>query len=78
MKNVQLTFLSAILGLVLMACGGSAPGEGRKDGALDTIGVRNAEPATQQAEYTCPMHPEVTGNKGDTCPKCGMDLEKVE
>lgn len=24
--------------------------------------------------YACPMHPEVTGNKGDKCPKCGMDL----
>lgn len=33
----------------------------------------NASP--QQAQtYTCPMHPEVTGNKGDSCPKCGMDL----
>ncbi len=25
--------------------------------------------------YACPMHPEVTGNEGDTCPKCGMKLE---
>lgn len=24
--------------------------------------------------YTCPMHPEVTGNEGDKCPKCGMTL----
>lgn len=24
--------------------------------------------------YTCPMHPEVLGKKGDTCPKCGMNL----
>lgn len=24
--------------------------------------------------YTCPMHPDVTGNKGDKCPKCGMTL----
>lgn len=28
-------------------------------------------------EYACPMHPEVTGHKGDKCPKCGMSLEKV-
>ena len=25
--------------------------------------------------YACPMHPQETGRKGDTCPKCGMDLE---
>ncbi|WP_394202590.1 heavy metal-binding domain-containing protein [Shewanella waksmanii] len=31
-----------------------------------------------QAKYDCPMHPEVTGKKGDTCPKCGMNLEPVK
>ena len=25
--------------------------------------------------FACPMHPEVTGKEGDTCPKCGMMLE---
>ncbi len=24
--------------------------------------------------YTCTMHPEISGNKGDKCPKCGMTL----
>jgi len=24
--------------------------------------------------YTCTMHPEISGNKGDECPKCGMTL----
>jgi len=24
--------------------------------------------------YACPMHPEVTGKKGDKCTKCGMVL----
>ena len=28
--------------------------------------------------YACPMHPEVTGKEGDTCPKCGMKLEHNE
>lgn len=27
--------------------------------------------------YTCPMHHEVVGKKGEKCPKCGMDLVKV-
>lgn len=25
--------------------------------------------------YSCPMHPEVKGKKGDRCPKCGMELQ---
>lgn len=24
--------------------------------------------------YACPMHPEIMGNKGDKCSKCGMEL----
>ena len=35
-------------------------------------------PATdEQMAYACPMHPDITGKKGDTCSKCGMDLEEV-
>jgi Cu(I)/Ag(I) efflux system membrane fusion protein len=30
------------------------------------------------AAYTCPMHPEVRGEQGDSCPICGMDLVPVE
>jgi hypothetical protein len=33
--------------------------------------------AHQYAErYTCPMHPDVIGAKGDTCGKCGMPLDQ--
>jgi heavy metal-binding protein len=28
----------------------------------------------QPAAYMCPMHPDVRGKAGDTCPKCGMTL----
>lgn len=35
----------------------------------------NAAPQEKAHTYVCPMHPEVTGNKDDTCPKCGMNLE---
>lgn len=26
--------------------------------------------------YACPMHPEITGKKGEKCSKCGMELTK--
>ena len=26
------------------------------------------------SEYACPMHPQITGVKGDKCSKCGMNL----
>lgn len=29
-------------------------------------------------DHTCPMHPEVRGKEGETCPHCGMALEKIE
>jgi hypothetical protein len=32
--------------------------------------------AVEQSDqlYACPMHPDITGNKGDKCSKCGMEL----
>ncbi|MGM8360427.1 DUF3347 domain-containing protein [Flavobacterium sp. ARAG 55.4] len=30
------------------------------------------------AKYSCPMHPEEIGKKGDICKECGMDLEPVK
>jgi len=28
--------------------------------------------------YTCPMHADVKSDKPGTCPKCGMELKKME
>lgn len=36
-----------------------------------------SDPKTIQTDsqlYACSMHPEITGKKGDTCSKCGMEL----
>jgi hypothetical protein len=35
----------------------------------------NANPQEQAHTHVCPMHPDVTGGKEDTCPQCGMNLE---
>ncbi|HEX6916151.1 MAG TPA: heavy metal-binding domain-containing protein [Chitinophagaceae bacterium] len=45
--------------------------------ACNSIATADAEnSATAHTHsFTCPMHPEVTGKEGDTCPKCGMKLE---
>ena len=32
---------------------------------------------SEQAEYTCPMHPEIRQKAPGNCPKCGMALEPV-
>ncbi|MBK8923475.1 MAG: hypothetical protein IPM81_18580 [Saprospirales bacterium] len=45
------------------------------------VACKNTPKATntdQTAAYACPMHPEITGKAGDTCSKCGMDLEPVK
>ena len=38
----------------------------------------NAQGASGETMYTCPMHPEVTSATPGTCPKCGMALVKKE
>ena len=33
---------------------------------------------TTKIIYTCPMHSEIISDKPGTCPKCGMELVKLE
>jgi hypothetical protein len=39
--------------------------------------LRQAEAPRNKYEFRCPMHPEIKGNKGDRCVKCGMMLEWI-
>ena len=41
-------------------------------------GARPAAPVDLEAEYTCPMHPEVRQKGPGACPICGMALEPVD
>ncbi|WP_406843463.1 DUF3347 domain-containing protein [Flavobacterium soyae] len=63
MKNIILSTIS--MAFVLVSCN-------QKN--KETV---SADPKTTQTDsqlYACSMHPEITGKKGDTCSKCGMEL----
>ncbi len=44
--------------------------------ACNTKQTAETTTTTEQSDqlYACPMHPEVTGKKGEKCSKCGMEL----
>lgn len=45
--------------------------------ACNNNGNKTKETASSESsatQFSCPMHPEVVGNKGDKCSKCGMEL----
>ncbi len=91
MKRKLLTFGTAALFLIgasfITSCGNSQntdnqeehehmDGEEHDEMNMDETKMENTEQTA--AVYACPMHPEVTGNEGDKCSKCGMDLKKAE
>lgn len=68
MKNTIVALLIMTLGLVSCNQKSNEKAPETKTATEDTIEV-----------YACPMHSEITGKKGDTCSKCGMELtEKVK
>jgi predicted Zn-ribbon and HTH transcriptional regulator len=70
MKHAVLISLS--LFLVFQACQNAQP---KTDNRSETSAApAPASEAAPEPVYACPMHPEVTGQKGDKCPKCKMDL----
>lgn len=62
-KLIFLLCATILLSTIISSCGNS---------------ISNKTEQTTNENYSCPMHPEITGDKPGTCPKCGMDLEKVE
>ncbi|OFX38150.1 MAG: hypothetical protein A2X08_09065 [Bacteroidetes bacterium GWA2_32_17] len=65
-KNSFLIIIALVLTLALSSC--STQEE------KSTEQSSNSEKVT----YTCPMHPEVTSDIADKCPKCGMELVQNE
>lgn len=64
MKNLILMLLTMLF--VFTACNSNS------DKSKETKTEQEKTPDDQV--YSCPMHPEVKGKKGDKCPKCGMEL----
>ncbi len=54
-------------------CGGSS-----SCGMSNNTVQQAADKQTNLVQYNCPMHPEVVSNKAGNCPKCGMNLIKIE
>ena len=71
MKKRNIFTLSSIviLSFLFVACGGAQHHEEHDN---------NAAKEVAEATYACPMHPEITGKKGDRCSKCGMYLEEIK
>jgi hypothetical protein len=68
MKNIILAIMT--LALVSVSCN-----QKNKETAADSTVVTK----TTAELYSCPMHSEITGEKGAECSECGMELtEKVE
>ena len=51
--------------------------KGKSEGKLQKMKMEKKNKAGK-AVYTCPMHPDVVSDKPGQCPKCGMNLIKVE
>ena len=57
--------LSAIIAITLVSCN-------QKNKETENT---TTEPSTSSNElFSCSMHPEITGKKGEKCSKCGMEL----
>lgn len=69
MKKVKQFAFAIAATLFLVACNDAASNKAESD-STQTVSADG-----HQHTYACPMHPEVTGKQGDTCPKCGMKLE---
>lgn len=61
----KIIFSAVIMTFVMVSCN-------QKNKEAATSNTEESE--TASGMFACPMHPEVTGKKGDKCSKCGMEL----
>jgi DNA repair exonuclease SbcCD ATPase subunit len=68
MKNI--IKLSAILLVFVFA----SCKDNKKDSDKEEVTTESTQSDNDQQLYSCSMHPEVHGKKGEACPVCGMEL----
>ena len=80
-KFTQYILILSIGSILFLGCG-TATNHHEDHDKVDTE-IAADEPVIEHTEHTdalyaCPMHPEITGKKGDKCSKCKMLLTVVE
>jgi hypothetical protein len=71
MKTILTKLPLAFCLLLLLSC------NARKDKTNTAQAEHDHAAGDHEHTYACPMHADVIGKEGDTCPKCGMKLELV-
>lgn len=72
MNNLKTILLSTVVSLAALSACNNSESNNKKSEDMNAH-----QHANHDSAYACPMHPEVKGNKGDKCPKCGMALTPV-
>ena len=74
-SKMEVAFVAMIAASLSLASCGNKSSQKPTEAAPAATEQTAADDAS--VTYACPMHPEVTGKKGDTCRICGMELEPV-
>jgi len=77
MKNKFAVYGTVIALFVAIGCGSSSTGND-STAVAGTVSIDTTKMKTGDVYYQCEMHSEVLSEKAGTCPKCGMDLTKME
>jgi len=76
MKKNKITLGIAAMSFVILTFQSCGNQETKTEEVQTETNDQHSEPK-QVVAYACPMHPEITGKKGDNCSECGMNLTPI-